>query len=62
MWLIHLGALRKLVMGTILGEGLDFAMLALTGIPPMAERLSYFSLVFVDQRKEIGNTLALNRA
>ena len=59
MWLIHLGARKTLVMGTILGGSLDFTKLALACIPLMAGRLSRFSLVVVDLRKDMGNTLAL---
>ena len=59
MWLIHLGARKTLVMGTILGGSLDFTKLALVYIPLMVGRLSRFSLVVVDLRKEMGNILAL---
>ena len=59
MWLIHLGARKTLVTGTILGGSLDLPKLALACIPLMVGRLSRFSLVVVDLRKEMGNTLAL---
>ena len=37
MWLIHLRIRRTLVMGSVLCRGLDFAMLATIGTPPMVE-------------------------
>ena len=59
MWLIHLGACTTLVMVTILGDSWDFTRLTLAYVPLMVGRLSRFSLVVVDLRKEMGNILAL---
>ena len=38
---------------------MDFTKLAVAYIPLMVGRLSHFSLVVVDLRKEMGNILAL---